>query len=595
MKERLENHLMEKIRDFCSTKKFSRLLIAVGTVLILFYYGKNLPAIRMVWQLLDEYGYLANAAYLSDTDWSFMGNQYYGYGYSLWLIPLFWFCSTGTQLIRGAVAFNTLCVVGIFWAQIFLISRIFPKLNRNIIIICSFVLCFYPYLAAADMVVVCECLLTLTVWLCGCFFYQALQTGRWYYYLLLAIGAGYAFFIHTRSIVFVAVLCLAVVVSAVTGRAGWKRIAAFVVPFIGILVVGYALKNRIIDAVYSNVLFAEASAGDGAADASVTIVNTITIEFLWNRIANVFSNITAYVYSFFCKNFYLLAATGGMFHIGFVAAVKSVREEWKRDRQLTAGNAVMFMYAIAAFLMVLAVTVNSPGSFEQPAYFFYGRYFEYAIAPVMFKGLIHCMQRKLRGRDIAALILGVLVSGGVTIGLSGKVVAETFWYDTFRMAAFTFVASWGITYFRVILYCMITALTAIGIIIVCNRWKKGAALIPLVLLVIFLLNDGAVVKRTIAYSQIDPNYLDVSYYIHQNYDVDEVYFLNGDDIYLTAYTGIQCMLGKEKLIVIQEKDLDQVSSGDLVVTFCNNPYVEEWDAQKTKVLTAGTFEIYEVH
>jgi hypothetical protein len=569
--------------------KKSKLLIALGTILLLVFYGKNLPGIRMVWQLMDEYGYLANAAYLSNTDWLFVGNQYYGYGYSLWLIPLFWVCKTGTQLIRGAVLFNTLCVLGIFWIQIFLMTRIFPKWNRYLVIVCSFVLCLYPYLVATDMAVVCECLLTLMVWICGTLLYQALHTGKWYYYLLLVICAGYTFFIHTRAIVFVAVLCMAVAVVMIRDRAGVKNAAAFFLPLAAVLVVGYLLKNEIIDAVYRNVL----AVGE-AASTTVTVTNTISLGYLWNLAVSMVTHVPTYVYSFLCKNFYLFAATAGMFHIGCAAIIQSAWQEWRAKKHLSDANRVMLMFAIAAILTVLAVSVTCPGNYEKPAYFFYGRYYEFVILPTVFAGINYCMEKKLSGKGIAALVGTLAVSAGVTLWIAGQTSDDPLGYDTFRMACFSWATSFQTDCFHVILICAGVAAVGIFVMLLLNRSRRMSVWIPLVLLVLFGMNDKIVVDGTKAYSWDNPNYLDAAYFIHQNYDVDEVYFLNGDDIYYGTYAGIQCMLAKEKLNVIQAEDLGQVQEGDVVITFVTNPYSEDWNVPMTKVFTAGAYDIYEV-
>ena len=57
---------MGRITDFMKDKRFTWLLLAFGTVAILFYNLKNIPYLNTVWELVDEYGYLANAAYIRD-------------------------------------------------------------------------------------------------------------------------------------------------------------------------------------------------------------------------------------------------------------------------------------------------------------------------------------------------------------------------------------------------------------------------------------------------------------------------------------------------------------------------------------------------
>ena len=65
-------------------------------------YGSNIKNINTVWELADEAGYLCNAAYLSGTDWSDVATTipYYGYGYSIVLIPLFFYAKMVYNLLE---------------------------------------------------------------------------------------------------------------------------------------------------------------------------------------------------------------------------------------------------------------------------------------------------------------------------------------------------------------------------------------------------------------------------------------------------------------------------------------------------------------
>ena len=94
---------MEKLRALWEDKRLTLLFMVIGSALIFLYYSRKIPYIYTVWELADEYGYLANAAYMSGRDWSFMVDLYYGYGYSILLIPLFWIFDSGLSIIRGAV------------------------------------------------------------------------------------------------------------------------------------------------------------------------------------------------------------------------------------------------------------------------------------------------------------------------------------------------------------------------------------------------------------------------------------------------------------------------------------------------------------
>ena len=114
-------------------EKYSQIVLMIlGACLVFLYYAKYVLQINTVWELPDEYGYLVNAAYLSGTDWAFVSNMYYAYGFSLWLIPLFWLCGSGVGIIRATVLFNALCVAALFLVQYILMSKLCRNTNKNV-------------------------------------------------------------------------------------------------------------------------------------------------------------------------------------------------------------------------------------------------------------------------------------------------------------------------------------------------------------------------------------------------------------------------------------------------------------------------------
>ena len=96
-----------------------RMLLFGLSVVLLIVYLSNLEHFYTVWEIYDEACYLFNASICSNTvKWQetfAYCNSYYGWGYSILLVPLFWFCKNCVQLIRGAIVVNTLLVVASYY------------------------------------------------------------------------------------------------------------------------------------------------------------------------------------------------------------------------------------------------------------------------------------------------------------------------------------------------------------------------------------------------------------------------------------------------------------------------------------------------
>ena len=595
---------MQKVKEFCGTKYFTWLLIALGTLGILVYYGKNVPHMNAVWELVDEYGYLANAAYLSGKDWGYFTNMYYGYGYSLWLVPVFWLAKTGMQVIKGAVLLNTMFIILAFWVQIVLMTKLFNNWNRNVIVFIAFVINFYPYLVATDMKVNCECLLNFMIWLCGLLIYQALTTEKCYYFALSGVALVYTFFVHTRAFVFLAAFFLFVAVMLLQKKIKWKNFWAFMISASVFFVFGYLVKNHIIDVIYSNDIFTHVPVLESttptpsipsAEDTTQVVVgNTLSVSFVINKVISTILNITPmHLYSFICKSLYLFAGTAGMFHVGVFVTLRDTFRELKETKRIGVGNGLKMMYAIAACVMALALTISSPGHLDRSTYFFYGRYYEYLIGPMIFIGLGYFVNEKVKVREVVVLLILLFISFYFTLELANYLEAQDFYYDSGRIPAFSLMTIKQPYYRAVVRYSALVTLGLIVAMIVMNRVEKLRYMIPGVLAVLFLLNGHVITKNTVSMHGQENHYYAIATYLHTNCEQDEIYFVNEDVIRVTAYTGIQSLLLNQKLILIEPTDLDVIEPGEWFVTFQLNDYVTNWDREVTKVTETSWFVIYQ--
>ena len=594
--------MMEALKQFVQHKKFTWLLIGLGTLVILGFYFSKVSDLYIVWELVDEYGYLANAAYLSNTKWAWITTLYYGYGYSLWLVPLFWVCNTGVQMIRATVLFNAICVVLLFWIQYTLMSKLCKNTNRNIIVAISFILCMYPYIVSSSLKVICEVLLTLLVWVCGLLLYQAVETGRWYYYALLALSMVYLFFVHTRAFVFCGVIVIIFGLAFLLKKISWKQLLLFAVLALGFLVLGFALKNQIIDGVYSNELFphiAEVGNAVGSAGeeiSNVTVGNTLSVEYVFKRILGVFTNFSIWhMYTFASRNLYLLVSTLGMFHVGIIVIFKDVLKEIKSEHKIGSINLVKLLYAVGAVMMVVATVVQSPGNRDMPAYNFYGRYYEYLIGPAVFIGVVYCIQHRIKLAGIVALFATIGVASWFTYDINNHLNTYELYYDSTRLAAFAMFSDKAYVFSDVVRVVIGFIIVATVIILVLNNIQKLRWLIPVVLMTTFLLNDFVIIRNTLSLHAENKDDYQVATYVHSYCpDVDEIYFLSNGYIMTTAYAGIQVLLGQEKLTLIEENNADILKSGDIFVTFGNNPYVDLIEEDVTKLAETRYYDIFVV-
>ena len=351
------------------------IILLLGLVLI-GIYGSNIKNINTVWELADEAGYLCNAAYLSGTDWSDVATTipYYGYGYSIVLIPLFFLCKNGVQLIRGAICINIICVFILYFLQIYVISAMFKKLEKAVIALFSFLVCLQPYLMGNSFNVRCESFLTMWLWLIAELLIITLKNQKIINYSFLALATVFIFFIHTRAIIVAGVVWIILLGLTLKKDISIKNIICYSIIFVVGFLLLFKLKKSIITTSMHLVV-----------DDSTTNTNLLSVDYIRQRIQWLLVDYKLYIIAFCSKILYSIFSTGGMILYGFKEMVYQIRDTYINKNIIK--NATCVYFFLCFVFMMMACTLNGVGDADNFAYLFYGRYYEYTISVFIFMGL----------------------------------------------------------------------------------------------------------------------------------------------------------------------------------------------------------------
>ena len=136
------------MKKFNETIKKYYLIVLLTIVLFLL----SLSYLKVYWlpRVPDPFGYILNAAYFSGIDWSEMSRHmtnYYGYGYSLSLIPIFLLSKNFLIFTKATIIHNALILSVSYLLLDRVVKHLFPDLpdkTRNIS--CFVVMTFSSYL-----------------------------------------------------------------------------------------------------------------------------------------------------------------------------------------------------------------------------------------------------------------------------------------------------------------------------------------------------------------------------------------------------------------------------------------------------------------
>ena len=371
-----------KIINLLNNEKIWIIETIIFALILFFILGNNISKICTIWEIEDESGYLFNASLFSNNDWreTFSNARgYYGFGYSLLLIPLFYICSSGELLIRGCIVINILCLLGIYFIQISMMKNMFSHINNIVYPVVSFLVCLYPYLVSNTLKVTCEVFLTLQYWIVIRGLYTVLKKKRYIDFFMLSISSIFIFFIHTRAIVVTFSAIMAIIIMTIAGKIEVKKTFFFLIIAGGIFVFLYIIKSNILSFLGTGIIIETASEGG--------VNNVITLQYVLDRIKWLVmrENVLKYIVCAIAKLFYMAVSTAGMFILGIIHIWKEMRHEIKSvvDDYV---KIVKIFCLISFMLMWIACIISGTGSSYN--YMIYGRYYEYCAMPIILIGIM---------------------------------------------------------------------------------------------------------------------------------------------------------------------------------------------------------------
>lgn len=556
-------------------------MLFLAIALFLYFYS-NLENISIVWELPDEVGYLYNAAFLAGKDWSGYADfidVYYGYGYSLILIPLFFICDTGSEIIKMAILINYIIVILTYFIQVYILKKIFHKQNSYVIALVAFILNFFPYVVASANKVICEVFLNFQIWLIALFFYKLVVTKRKMYCVILGALAAFIYYTHARAIaVAVTVFALMILFSVIIKR---KKYIIYFGVSIGIFyIICYKVRGGIFSSLYSGV-------AESGQIGNVLNSNYIIQRILW--LIN-FSNIKAYILNAFCKLFYIITASALTAIYAFAHIGKVVLKEIKRIK-IWSPDKYLLLYFSSTFAVMFVLCCISGDGFDF-ASVFYGRYIEYVVSPLIGIGLLAYLETdNVKNKFLPCLMIltiGVLTSQKLIFLDSSNIGV-----DTSRIAGFSYWITKNDNSYTFI-YSQ-TLLLIIGFLLLCflKKFQRLDKAILALVLSVFLLNDQKGIDKINGVHRGNKIEIEMADYINSIREDEIVYFINRDYSYIGTCTRMQVLLLNESMVVLSMDDYtDYIKENAYIIAYAQSKTDGELSERYSFVLNKGQYNLY---
>lgn len=311
----------------------------------------------------DEFGTIAGASYFAGLDWSNVVKKvyYYGFGYSMFMAPIFWITDNPVVIFHFMIAFNSVCLglTGIIAYNI--ITDIFKIKDQKFATLTAFASAMYFGSVLNANAVYNESMLVLIGWLMVYILLKMqvrVDEGKKTYALtvLLSLIMVYSLLVHTRALY----LWGATVIFVLTYLVIKRKLLCNPLIIGGICAVGYVISKITIKKVQSALWLV----------GEDTPINN-SVESLGNYFANIkylgtVSGLKGFIYTIFGQIYGMITISGGLFAI-FIALVlfvagfiiyKLVKKEKieLNEKLLTLGMFVVSFLGAALLLTALGIS-----------------------------------------------------------------------------------------------------------------------------------------------------------------------------------------------------------------------------------------------
>ncbi|MCL2050601.1 MAG: hypothetical protein FWG91_02550 [Lachnospiraceae bacterium] len=419
------------------SNKIEIVMLLVGAVIISIIGLYNLEQYYCLTIINDEFAYWAMAAKMAGKDWTplLSTSNFYSYGYSFIIVPLFWLGISMTSVYRIAIILNVLLLIGSFLMTAWVGMRLFGEggglISRRIIIYISLAVTLYVGNIFQLTIAWTEIPLYFTFWVITVFMYRVLkpillaEKPNYPDIIFLAVANVYIYTIHNRTLgvmlttVFVVIFLY---LKSVFEKKLQHRLIVCLAIMAALFLLASLFRQYTVDNWY-NLSLAETIPGESATvdpndyQAQITKITRLTsLSGLSNLILSLAGKLYYQATASFLLIFIPLLSAAGM---AMTAIFSRFKKRAKNDIKAKWGiESWMIFFGSAAFAFEIAIAaLYKSGAVTRlrAVDVLYGRYPEFAIGPVLLFALAMILMKRNLLKEVA-IGAGIYLFSAVLVG-----------------------------------------------------------------------------------------------------------------------------------------------------------------------------------
>ncbi len=393
-------------------------ILSVIAIAVFILSTRQVTDIVSIWNQNDEFGVWQGGAWVLGLDWSEVvsTNGYYGYGYGFILALFIKIFGHDTVLMtQAAIYFQALLhIICIFIAwhcirQLFPTLPIVPRIIAASVCTLSIPDLFYVYMFFS------ECLLRFIVWLIFGIVVSYCSHKRWYKILFVNLLSIYAFSIHQRCILLIAMafmLSLYEVAAYLKSNRVNKKIVIIIILMTIITGLFYFIEYRCAQDSYITTLYSVngSSVGGNLLSERGYTVKSILRDIVFNKETHIIAlqNMLGFIY-------YICAFDCGFTAFGFILCFRKMKDVFSEKGHNIMPYLFISIMTLFGILLTVYQMVNK-WVYTRVEMMHYGRYCSYLFAPMMMLGIVELLtQASAIIRKNTVYLIAVFLVAGLSI------------------------------------------------------------------------------------------------------------------------------------------------------------------------------------
>ena len=389
---------MEIIKNKFNYLKSSKWLYIIWPyLLLLFVHIIFVANAQQPWIMYDEFIQLGHARYLAGGEpWMFLSETPYAhFGYTLFLVPIFWFFSDPVFIYKAMLIINAVLASALYFPIYYILKNLFT-LKKKIITSIAIITCLYPAFVVQSIIVWQDAVIFTFYTTSVALLLYFLKTKTYTSAILFSCSVGFLYMMHVRVLPVLIITVLFLLFLGIYRRELIKKIA------LGILIIFiFFVVTKLVNEHMMTVMWQGGVTHYSLPSMFTRLTTLAGLKIFFSRI--------------FGQLWYLLQATYGLFFFGLIYLIQYIWQNRKETLQKTLEDkkilTLVYLLLTSLGVFFASVLFTSVSISGRPDWPIYGRYNELFLVPFIFLALVSFYLKKNCKWHYIAVILLIVFTG----------------------------------------------------------------------------------------------------------------------------------------------------------------------------------------